>query len=355
MIAGAQPAPHRFRVKGDAGYDGGGWQCQSEAVPLKSAEDYSKYKMKPRQEGEHLAYIVVKWERPPFAKAEEIEYQFALTEHDRDDDPDTEDETLVYVLPGNQSGFMIDEFSGEPIIPHETFTIHLAYRYRDKAGDAGGGWVGQSGGVDVYTKKATHPAELLWSRVPRVFLLHSLEFKPNKGIITKGLQNIPNVAHICQECVGVALPDCVAHSVCISVCAHESTCAVSRYPDLELLVEGHVNFGQGAKAAKKLSLLRATTVSHKLRDEGVDESRLTPEGHGWSRPRYCLCRVCCQDRVASSLTVALWHSFARGSPMAGKNRRVDFVVKKGGPTYDRIVSEVELRRDEVCFGDSKKK
>lgn len=219
MIPGAQPAPHRFRVKGDAGYDGGGWQCQSEAVPLKSAEDYSKYKMKPRQEGEHLAYIVVKWERPPFAKAEEIEYQFALTEHDRDDDPDTEDETLVYVLPGNQSGFMIDEFSGEPIIPDETFTIHLAYRYRDKAGDAGGGWVGQSGGVDVYTKKATHPAELLWSRVPRVFLLHSLEFKPNKGIITKGLQNIPNVAHICQECVGVALPGCVAHSVCLCVCS----------------------------------------------------------------------------------------------------------------------------------------
>lgn len=55
------------------------------------------------------------------------------------------------------------------------------------------------------------------------------------------------------------------------------------------------------------------------------------------------------------LTVVLWYSFARGSPMAGKNRRVDFVVKKGGPTYDRIVSEVELRRDEVCFGDSKKK
>jgi len=93
---------------------------------------------------------------------------------------------------------------------------------------------------------------------------------------------------------------------------------------MEVSVEGHVNFGQKDKKAKELSLARATKVVRKLVQFGTSKSRLTPNGHGWTRPR-----------------------FPRGSKHAKKNRRVEFRVKPGSALYERLSREASQRRERI--------
>jgi outer membrane protein OmpA-like peptidoglycan-associated protein len=75
------------------------------------------------------------------------------------------------------------------------------------------------------------------------------------------------------------------------------------FPNMLLSVEGHVNFGTRTDTALDISKGRARAVRVRLMSLGVDRARLRDVGHGFSKPRY-----------------------PRGSALAGKNRRVQFVI-----------------------------
>ena len=284
----------RFRIKQDALYDDGGWQAASGPIPLTTLKAVvpDSYKMKPQVKEEDLADIIVTWPKPPNAKREEIEYKFIVTEHDKDADTDNSES---FVLPGEQRGYMIDEFGGQPINPGELFTVNLAYRYKTDADKEDGGWKGFSGPVTVKTKSMVKPAALLRSRVPRIYLLQTLTFQSNKAVITSGRDALPEVANI-----------------------------LGKYADMKLLVEGHVNFGQKEHAAIRLSTARAERVCLLLSRLSVDVSRLTPKGYGYSRFR-----------------------FPRGSPFTKKNRRVEFVIQPGSEVYEQLAAEATQRRDAI--------
>ena len=140
-----------------------------------------------------------------------------------------------------------------------------------------------------------HAAALLRSRVPRIHLREVLTFNSNKDTIKGGAAALPEVARIMRE-----------------------------NPELTLGVDGHVNFGQKPHAAIELSAARAKNVCHRLRDLGVDLSRLVPQGLGYERPRY-----------------------PRGTKFASRNRRVEFRVLPGSPLFERLAAEAEARRRQV--------
>jgi len=169
------------------------------------------------------------------------------------------------------------------------------WRYKKDADKPDGGWQGHSGPTDVATKRMTRPVELLKSRVPRIFLKESLGFKSNSDRITSGLDSLPEVYRLMLE-----------------------------YPDMVVSVEGHVNFGQKDKAARRLSLARAKKVKQQIVRYGMDAERLSCVGHGWTRAR-----------------------FPRGSEHTKKNRRVEFRVQPGSELYERLAAEAAARRERI--------
>ena len=179
-----------------------------------------------------------------------------------------------FVVSGSERSFRFDEFHNNPLVPAEAFRVVVSARVRG-ADQTKGRWSSPGPVLLASTRPPTGRVALLEGRWPRVFVVKPLTFEQGSDRLKGTDSDLPEVASVLQ-----------------------------RMPEMQLSVEGHVNFGQTEGAAVELSRARARAVRVRLMGLGIDRSRLSDFGHGWLRPRY-----------------------PKGSTLAAKNRRVEMVVR----------------------------
>jgi len=180
-----------------------------------------------------------------------------------------------FVVPGVSTRMRFDLFHNQPLEPAELFTFVITARIRPEDGSAPGVWTSPGPALRAGTLPPKSRVVLLEGRFPRIFHVKPLVFESKSYNLYPGSDtDLPEVAELLRA-----------------------------FPTMQLSVEGHVNFGSRADTALDVSRGRARAVRVRLMSLGIDRSRLRDVGHGYSKPRY-----------------------PRGSALAGKNRRVQFVI-----------------------------
>ena len=167
----------------------------------------------------------------------------------------------------------METFQGVPLVPAEVFQFVVSARVRDRDGVCV--WTPPGRTLTAGTRPPLRRAVLLEGAYPRVFHVKPFVFEPKSDRLFQGSDtDLPFIAELLKA-----------------------------IPQLQLSVEGHVNFGNSDTSAHELSRSRARAVRVRLMALGIDKARLRDVGHGHSRPRY-----------------------PKRSSLAVKNRRVEFVI-----------------------------